>query len=99
MKDQLHEDVMVEEFRNDPAYAISLINAILADGADQGELLVTLRQMSKAAGGIPLIAEKAQVNRSHLYRALSKGGNPEIRSLTAILKAMGLRLAVEPAQS
>jgi len=29
-------------------------------------------------------------------RTLSPEGNPELRSLTAILKAMGLRLAVQP---
>jgi DNA-binding phage protein len=30
--------------------------------------------------------------------ALSAKGNPEIRSLSAILKTMGLRLAVQPIQ-
>ena len=37
---------MVELFRDDPALAAATLNAILADG-DQGELLVTLRQMTK----------------------------------------------------
>ena len=46
MKDRSHDDAMVELFRDDPAVAAATINAILADG-DQGELLVTLRQMAK----------------------------------------------------
>ena len=47
MKDRSHDDAMVELFRDDPAAAAATLNAILADG-DQGELLVTLRQMTKA---------------------------------------------------
>ena len=42
------------------------------------------------------VAEKAQLNGAHIYRTLSAKGNPEIRSLSAILKTMGLRLAVQP---
>ena len=94
MKDREHDEAMAEIFRNDPTYAVELLNSILEDG-DQGELLVALRQMAKAFGGIPKMAEKSQLNRTQLYRTLSAGGNPEIRSLSAILKTMGLRLAVQ----
>ena len=97
MRDRAHDDAMAEVFRKEPAYAVELLNSILEDG-DQGELLIALRQMSLAFGGIPQIAEKAQLNRTQLYCTLSSEGNPEIRSLTAILKAMGLRLAVQPIQ-
>ena len=45
---------------------------------------------------VPVIAEKAHLNATQLYRTLSAEGNPELRSLTAVLKAMGMRLAVEP---
>jgi DNA-binding phage protein len=51
--------------------------------------------MTKAFGGVQTIAEKANLNATQLYRTLSENGNPELRSLSAILKAMGLRLAVE----
>lgn len=85
---------MAEVFRKDPAYAVDLLNSILEDG-DQGELLIALRQMTKAFGGV---AEAAQFNGTHIYRTLSATGNPGIRNLSAILKAMGLRLAVQPIQ-
>ena len=94
MKDRSHDDAMAESFRKDPAYAIALLNEILEDG-EQGELLIVLRQMAKAFGGVPAVAEKAELNPTQLYRTLSEQGNPELRSLSAILKAMGLRLAVE----
>ncbi|GHU12480.1 hypothetical protein AGMMS50225_20450 [Betaproteobacteria bacterium] len=98
MKDRPHDEAMAEVLRRDPAYAVALLNSILEDG-DQGELLIALRQMAKAFGGVPKVAEQAQLNRTHIYRTLSATGNPEIRSLSAILKTMGLRLAVQPIQT
>jgi len=94
MKDRLHDEAMAELFKEDPDYALELLNGILEDG-DQGELLIVLRQMAKAFGGVQSLAEKANLNPTQLYRTLSELGNPELRSLSAILKAMGLRLAVE----
>jgi probable addiction module antidote protein len=94
MKDKTHDDSMVERFQSDPTYALELLNNILEDG-EQGELLIVLRQMTKAFGGMQSIAEKANLNTTQLYRTLSQEGNPALSSLTAILKAMGFRLAVE----
>lgn len=98
MKDRAHDDAMAEVFRKDPVYAVELLNSIFEDGA-QGELLIALRQMTKAFGGVSQVAEKAQLNVTHIYRMLSAKGNPEIRSLSAVLKTMGLRLAVQSIQN
>jgi probable addiction module antidote protein len=94
MRDRNHDEAMAELFKEDPAYAVELLNSILEDG-EQGELLIALRQMTKAFGGVQDVAEKANLNPTQLYRTLSAEGNPVLRSLSAILKAMGLRLAVE----
>ncbi len=94
MRDRSHDEAMAEEYQRDSAYAVEMLNSILEDG-DQAELLIVLRQMAKAFGGVPSVAEKADPNPTQLYRTLSEKGNPELRNLTAILKAMGLRLAVE----
>lgn len=95
MKDQSHDDAMTYLFRSDPALAAATLDAILVDG-DQGELLVTLRQMTKAFGGVPAVARASELNPTQLYRTLSEEGNPELRSLIALLRTMGLRLAVQP---
>ena len=95
MKDRSHDDAMAELFREDPAFATEYLNSVLEDG-EQADLLVALRQMAKAFGGVPAIAERAQLNPTQLYRTLSPEGNPELQSLSAILKAMGRRLAVQP---
>ncbi|WP_041741018.1 DNA-binding protein [Collimonas fungivorans] len=94
MKDRMHDDAMAEVYRDDPAYAIQMLNSILADG-DQSDLLIALRQMTKAFGGMQTVAETAQLNPTQLYRILSPAGNPALSSLAAILKAVGLRLAVQ----
>ena len=46
-------------------------------------------------GGLAGLAEAARLNREHLYRMLSENGNPELRSLEALLDALGFRLSVE----
>ena len=95
MKSRPHDDAMAELYRGGPAFALEVINGILEDGA-QAELLIVLRQMAQAFGGVQAVAEQAHLNPTQLYRTLSPKGNPALSSLSAILKAMGLRLAVQP---
>lgn len=89
---------LAELYRSDPALALEVINGILADG-DQAELMTVLRQLAQAVGGVQTVAEQAHLNPTQLYRTLSPKGNPALNSLTAILKVMGLRLAVQPLAS
>jgi probable addiction module antidote protein len=84
---------MIEHYRDNPEYAVELLNAIIEDG-DQQELMIALRQMSAAFGGMYGVAKAANLNPTQLYRTLSAEGNPALSSLTAILRAMGLRLSV-----
>ena len=93
MKDRAHDEAMSDMFRDDPDYAVQLLNSILEDG-DQGEFLMTLRQMTKAFGGVQNVADAAHLSATQLYRTLSTDGNPVLGNLSAILKAMGLRLVV-----
>jgi probable addiction module antidote protein len=94
MKDKPHDDAMAELYREDPDFAIATLNAILQDG-DQAELMVVLRQLAKAFGGVQSVAERAHLNATQIYRTLSPEGNPALSSFTAILGAMNLRMTVE----
>jgi len=80
----------------DPKNAAAYIEAALAEG-DSGDLLHALRNVAEARGGIAHIAERTGLNREALYRTLSRRGNPQLKSLAAILGATGLRLSVTPA--
>jgi probable addiction module antidote protein len=97
MSSRSHDEAMAELYRQEPALALQVINDILEDPeADQTELLVVLRQVAKAHGGVQALAEKVHLNPTQLYRTLSPQGNPALSSLMAILKALGLRLAIQP---
>jgi probable addiction module antidote protein len=90
-----HEEATVEMFRKDPELAADYLNSILEDG-DETDLMLALRTLSKAFGGVQEVARQADVNAHTLYRTLSEKGNPELKTLSAILKAMGMRLAIQP---
>lgn len=95
MTSKPHDQAMAELYRSDPALALEVLNSTLEDG-NQGELLTILRQLAQAFGGMQAVAEQAALNPTQLYRTLSPTGNPALSSLSAILKSMGLRLAIEP---
>ena len=97
MKDRTHDEAMAELFRDDPAFAVEYVNSVIEEG-DQADLLIALRQLAAASGGISAVAERAHLNPTQLYRTLSADGNPELRSFSALLKVMGMRLAVQPIQ-
>lgn len=58
-----HEEATVESLRKDPTFAAEYLNSILEDG-DQEELMLALRRMSKAFGGVPKLA-RGGVERPH----------------------------------
>jgi len=92
-----HEQATIESFRRDPRFAAEYLNTVLTDG-DQEELMTALRLVAQAFGGVSKLAERAQLNATTLYRTLSPKGNPELKSMTSLLQAMGMRLAVQPIQ-
>lgn len=73
------------------------MEAAIEEG-DPAGILQALRNVAEARGGIARIAEKTGLNREALYRTLSKRGNPQLKSLAAILEATGLRLSVTSAR-
>jgi len=87
-----YEDVLDEDLQ-DPAEALGYLNACLEDG-DPEVFLMALRDVARSRGGVAKLAKVTELNREHLYRMLSENGNPELRSLEALLDALGFRLTV-----
>jgi len=92
-----HDKAMIQELREDPDLAAEYLKAALEDADDPGVLLIALRHVAEARGGLAKIAKAAGVERESLYRALSGRGNPRLSTLVAVTKAMGLKLTVEAA--
>lgn len=76
-------------------FAVAYLNTMLEDAGPE-ELAAALARIAQASGGAKL-AEKVELSAASLYRTLCRRGNPELQSATALLKAMGLRLVLQPA--
>lgn len=87
-----YQKYLIESLK-DSKEAAAYLDAVLEDG-DPQLLLVALRNLAEAKGGMAKVAREAKLNRVTLYRTLSRRGNPTIASLSKLLDAFDLRLAV-----
>jgi len=92
-----HEDEIVRELRKNPEFAAEYLRAALEDEDEPRVLLIALRRIAEARGGLARVAKAAGIERESLYRALSTRGNPRLSTLVAVTKAVGLKLTVEAA--
>lgn len=92
MKKPNYHDDFIEELK-DPKFALGYLNACLEDDFDEGTFLLALRYVAEAHGFVRL-AKKANLSREHLFRMLSKKGNPRLTSLQSIAHVFGWRLAL-----
>ncbi len=87
-----HEDWLLKQLA-DAEFAAEYLNAAGEDD-DPKTYLTALRKVVEARGGMASVAGKAELSRETLYRTLSTRGNPTIKTLTAVLKATGLKFEV-----
>ena len=92
-----YEDWLHGKLKN-ARFAASYLNAAAQDD-DTRSYIVALRHVAEARGGLAKIASEAGVSRETLYRTLSARGNPTVKTLAAVLKAAGLRMAVHTQSS
>jgi probable addiction module antidote protein len=90
-----HEELI--DSLKDHDEAVAYLNAALEESLDGDEesqevLLNALRNVAEAQGGLGQLAKKTHVRREVLYRVLSADGNPELRTFTNLVHAMGLNL-------
>ena len=89
------------ELREDRDLAVEYLKAAmesLDDPDDRAAGLLALRTVAEAYGGLGAVAAEAGISRESLYRALSAKGNPTLKTILAVLKAVGMRLSVEPGE-
>jgi probable addiction module antidote protein len=91
-----HDEAVVRELREDAEFAAEYLKAAMEEADEPRVLLIALRRIAEARGGIAHVARKAGIERESLHRALSGRGNPRFSTLAAVAKAVGLRLTVEP---
>jgi probable addiction module antidote protein len=87
-----HDDWLMTQLA-DAEFAAEYLNAASEDD-DPKTYLTALRKVVEARGGMASVAGKAELSRETLYRTLSVRGNPTIKTLTAVLKATGLKFGI-----
>jgi probable addiction module antidote protein len=93
-----HHDREVAELREDRELAVEYLKAAMEsidNPDDRAAGLLALRTVAEAYGGLGAVAAEAGISRESLYRALSANGNPTLKTLLAVLKAVGMKLSVE----
>ncbi len=90
-----HDEALTRELRDNREFAAEYLRAALEEDDEPRVLLIALRRVAEARGGMAKIAKAAGIERESLYRALSRHGNPRLSTLVAVTKAVGLKLTVE----
>ena len=94
-----HREREIAELRADRELAVEYLREAMSsldNPDDRAAGLLALRTIAEAYGGLGAVAAEAGISRETLYRTLSPKGNPTLRTLLAVLKAVGMRLSVEP---
>ncbi len=93
-----HHEREVAELRADRELAVEYLKVAmesLDNPHDRAAGLLALRTVAEAYGGLGSVAAEAGISRESLYRTLSAKGNPTLKTLLAVLNAVGMRLSVE----
>jgi len=92
-----YEEELIEDLR-DPeeaqAYLEAAFEAYEKDG-DTEALLLAMRDVAEAQGGIGELAKRTSISRQHLYDILASKHNPRLDNWLSILSALGFRVRLE----
>lgn len=89
------EDYVVSEFKENPEAIESYAKVVFEEYAknrDDKALLISLKLIAEAKGGITSLARKSSLNREHLQKLFAGKSSPKFNTLTSILNALGLSI-------
>jgi probable addiction module antidote protein len=91
-----YKDLLIKALK-DPQEALAYLNAILEECKDETEesqklLLMALKDIAEAQGGMAKLSKKTGLGRESLYKTLSVKGNPRFKTLSTLVNAMGFDL-------
>jgi len=83
------------EFLDSDEAISSYLNAAFEDG-DPAVIAASIDHVAKAKG-MSQFARESGLSRENLYLALCDDGNPELFSMTKVMRALGMRIQIAPA--
>lgn len=93
-----YHDELIASLKN-PKEADLYLRVSMDEYQEDGDteiLLVALRNIAEARGGMGQLAKRIHLNRQSLYHVLSKNGNPTLDTFGLILRGLGYKLAIQP---
>lgn len=89
-----YEELLNQELQ-DKEFALAYLNECLQDEEDLSVFLLALKQVIDAQEiKMTELSRKSGLNRESLYKMLSQKGNPEMKSIKAVLAGLGFRLTI-----
>jgi probable addiction module antidote protein len=82
----------VTEYLDSDERIAGYLDAVFEDG-DPALIKAAIADVARAKG-MTEVAAKSGISRAGLYKALSENGNPSFDTMAAIMKAIGVRIAV-----
>ena len=92
-------EYLIERFAADKEEAIGYLQAIMEDYQTFGDtrvVLLALRTLTEAQGGIAALSKKTGIEPEALSEILSSDNAPQLDTFRTILIALGGRLSIEP---
>lgn len=92
-----YDEWLIESLHNKEEAAVFLQVAFeeFQNDGDIEALLLSLRYVAEAQGGLGRLARKTHLNRESLYKTLSKKGNPKLQTVGLLLKGLGFQFSVK----
>lgn len=94
-------DQYVEQYLKDhPERVDRFLKTVLKEYEQDGDekaLLMALRQVAKAKGGMTALSKHTHLSRESLYKSLSPNGNPTLKTMKEVLGYFGYILTFKAA--
>lgn len=88
---------ILDDYLKDEKFAAEFLSQALEE-EDFTVFLLSLKDVIRVHGSLKSIAEKCEISRSTLYNMFSAKSNPEMKTVLAVLHALGYELKVSRKQ-
>lgn len=88
------DEYLQEQLAESEDEAVAYLNAAVEE-QHVPTLLLALRHVAEARGGLGKLARFTKLNRAGIYRQLTEEGNPTISTFQTLLDALGFRIVIQ----
>ncbi|MFA6409608.1 MAG: addiction module antidote protein [Gammaproteobacteria bacterium] len=93
-----YHEWLINSLRSNPKEAEMYLQAAFEEYQTDNNteaLLLAMRNVAEARGGISKLSKQTKLNRESLYKTLSARGNPKLQTFGVLLNALGFRLSIQ----